>query len=93
MRTFKFTAIVNAADRDGVAQDYVIYFEAANAEEMADAVQSEWENLYGDGSWSDRGAEVTGYMVGWVRIYSVAMNAEGDDTNASRGAFSAAQDQ
>lgn len=87
---FKFTAIVNAADADGIAQDYAIHFEATSAAAMPAAVESEWENLFGDGSWEARGAEVTGYMVGWVQIYSVAMSQNDDGSDAARQAFEAA---
>lgn len=87
---FKFTAIVNAADSEGMAQDYAVHFEASSAEAMPAAVHSEWENLFGDGSWEDRGAEITAFMTGWVQVYSVAMSQDEDGIDAARQAFEAA---
>ncbi|NCB61349.1 MAG: hypothetical protein EOM46_28740 [Gammaproteobacteria bacterium] len=87
---FKFTAIINAADRDGMAQDYAVHFESSSAEAMPAAVKAEWNNLYGDDSWNDRGAEVTGYINGWVQIYSVPMSQDDDSSDAALQAFEAA---
>lgn len=82
-KAFKFTAIVNAADHDGMAQDYAVHFEASSAEAMPAAVKAEWNNLYGDDSWSDRVAEITSYINGWVQIYSV----DDDGSDAELQAF------
>lgn len=93
----QFTAIVNAAGRDGVAVDYCLHFEGRSASTMTEDAENEFQRLYGDESWQDLGAEIVAFIPGFVQVYASTFYTKSDgfdgfDNDASAAGAEAYRD-
>ncbi len=64
----RFTAIVNAANGEGIAEDYAIACVLTRNASYATVAQGEWDEMYYPGSWEDRGAELIDILPGWQQV-------------------------